>query len=63
MKQYERVARSINRSDGTVKIYGFTRDGELMTTVMRLKKNMTIEEDGCYEIIEIKVAGKVTLSK
>lgn len=65
MKQYttERPIRSMNRSDGTVKIYGWTVCGELMTVVMKLKENMTIKENGCYDITEIKVAGKVTLSK
>ena len=65
MKQYtaERPVRSTKRSDGTVKVYGWTNNGELMTTVMKLKQNKTPKENGCYDIVEIKVAGKVTMSK
>ena len=45
--------RSIARSDGSVKVYGHTTDGELATVVM--VKN----DSGYYDTVEIKIAGQV----
>lgn len=48
-----RTAKELHRSDGTVKVYGFTGDGELITVVMCPKG------DGNYDIAEIRVSGKI----
>lgn len=45
--------RSITRSDGSVKVYGHTTDGELLTVVM--VKN----DSGYYDTVEVKIAGQV----
>lgn len=52
-----KVTKSTKRSDGSVKIYGHSTDGKLLTVVM-----VPGGKTG-YDIAEIKVAGKITLCK
>lgn len=55
MEKLNDITRTITRSDGTAKIYGHTKTGELLTVVMT--KNLC---DGNWSITEIAKAGHVT---
>ena len=52
-----RPVRSIIRSDGKAKVYGWTEDGK--TAVVTMEK----DRRGNYDVTEIKIAGKVIYYK
>ena len=47
------ATKETKRSDGSIKIYSISKDGKLLTVVMKPK-------DRWYTIATIKVGGKVT---
>lgn len=48
------ITKTIQRSDGSTKIYGHNTSGELLTVVMR--KDIA----GQWQIVEIAVKGRIT---